>query len=142
MKINQTYLYLASCLTIVLALSCGDDDGIEEPNSELVGTWVASSASISGCSDPTENGEEPLPCTTQLCTRIEFTNDGTFITRETVNGVESVETGTYTISGNLVVITVDGTPDQADFMVNGNTLTLSLLEEDTGCTLRFIWTRE
>ena len=142
MKINRFYLYLAGCLFTVLSLSCGDDDGSELPTNDLVGTWVASSVSVAGCSDPSENEEQVLPCTSQMCTRIEFTSDGTYITRETFNGVEEEERGTYTISGNLVVVTVDGTPDQADFSVNGNTLTLSLLEEDTGCTLSFGWTRQ
>lgn len=142
MKFNRIYLYLAGCLFTVFSLSCGDDDGNELPTNELVGSWVASSASVSGCSDPAENQEELLPCTSQMCTRIEFTADGTYITRETINGVEEVETGTYTISGNLVVVTIGGTPDQADFSVSGNTLTLSLLEEDSGCTLRFGWTRQ
>ena len=138
-QLSRFALFLS--LTGMLFLACGDDDGPEDPTSDLVGVWTVNSVSFT-CPDPSLNDEEIYPCNAQECTTLEFTSNGEYIVRETFDGDEGIERGTYTISGNTVTIRVDTEVDILTWSISGNTVTLNVADNEDGCEATLTGTRQ
>lgn len=134
-KLN--YLLSAMLLLSVFALTgCGDDDD-GETSASIIGTWVLASDSFEGCDDPAENDSNTYTCSETSCNRLTIT--ATTITIAVISEFGSFDSELpYTQSGNT--ITVAG--EAATVTVTDTSLTLFVQEDDEGCTVTTVYTRE
>lgn len=122
--------FLAGLFFLTLILSCSKDD--PKPAGSIIGSWKFASESLTGCTDPTDNG-------TDYCTSdcpILIIADGTWTFTDPVNSSNS-GAGTYTLSGNSITITVSagtGYSGTFTYTVSGTSLTFSDSNYGMGCT--------
>jgi hypothetical protein len=114
-----------------LAAGCGDDNGngTGPSPSPLVGTWRATTATISMVADPNVRLDIVALGGT---IRLSLASGGTFVLSITAPGLEDeVVTGTWTSTGStLTLYAAVGAPSQ--LMVGAGGSTLTLVEEDVG----------
>lgn len=123
-------------LLVILATSCKKDE--PSATGSLLGTWKFTSQSLSGCTDPSNNG-------TDVCT----TGCGTLtITATTWTFADPIPSnsgnGTYTTSGNSITITVtsgSGPAGTYTYAIAGSVLTFSDTNYGGGCTGQLNFTR-
>ena len=117
MKYSNVY----SALIILCLLSFSDCSKSNDPAPpSIIGTWKATSTSISGCNVGTNNKAETA-CTSN-CTQIAFANSAVTIT----DTGSSPIVGTYTINGTTLTVSVPGQTIVYQFSVTSTTLTLTL----------------
>lgn len=114
-----------------LAAGCGDDNGngTGPSPSPLVGTWRATTATISMVAD--ENVRFDLVALGGTI-RLSLASGGTFVLTITASGLEDeVVTGTWSSTGSMVTLYYAvGAPSQLKVGAGGSTLTL--VEEHMG----------
>lgn len=122
--------FLAGLLFMALILSCSKDD--PKPSGTIIGSWKFASESLTGCSDPNDNGTEY--CTTG-CPILVIT-EGTWTLTDQANPSNS-GAGTYTLSGNTITISVSagsGYSGTFTYAVSETSLTFSDSNYGMGCT--------
>lgn len=134
MKQLTKFFMLAALATFVFT-SCGDDD--EDTGLSLEGTvWVETSYASTNCDDPADNESGTSSCTSNECYTI-LLSGGVFTNTEIEGGVTETTTGSYTITGNTikVSITIDGITATVDitFSISGNTLTITFDDPFDNC---------
>lgn len=129
----KSLIFLA--VSALVVASCGSDDE-KKPDHPLVGTWILTNYSLSGCDDSSTDFSELRECTEMMCDKIQFKSNGTVVAIETYDGITDTEQATYTIDGNTV-LACESSNDCGElqtFTIDGNTLTLVNLMEGNGCT--------
>ena len=124
----KTRHLLTSALALIMMTACSDSTGVE--TSDLEGTWTALSMVVSSVADPTmtiDLIEEGSAVT------LVFGEDGTYSVTFTGEGEEDDETGTFTVSGNVLTLveTFEGQveePEEIAIVLSGSTMTLTLSE--------------
>ncbi len=132
-------------LTIVLSLvlgfgimSCGDDD---EVGNSIVGTWSAVDVVRMDCTNPNSDGTITLDCPT-FCLITTFNSNGTASSTYTdPNSGSRTDGGTYTVDGNVLTQCDDNGCESVTFVISGDTLTISVFEEDSDCNLTVTYTK-
>lgn len=132
LKFFQVLIVALLCIGITACDNEGESSPQDDP-SALVGVWNVAAAVTANCTDASENGSFALICTATDCLSVEFKSDGTFVGTELEDGVTFTENGTYSVSGDQLTITQGGMAEVATFSIDGNTLTLSGNEPETGC---------
>ena len=147
----KKFFYLAMMAFVALGITACGDDKNETPSgtNALKGTeWVYAESE-----DETEDG---VTYTLNLTATLKFTtvsNGSLDIYMDVVVGGQSmyntsdVQEFTYTYDGNghgtmTNVDEEDGTTSTIPFTINGNELTISDIDEDTGETLQIVFTRK
>lgn len=149
MKIKSLF-FVAILLSII---SCGkDNDNLAE---SIIGTWQIVQLEYSDCDDSTDNIN--IEVDDSGCTQdqiIEICMDGTmtFTNTDLILLIELSSDGSslgetrgssnYTVDGNTLTI-CDSVNDCEDTAINlsGNTLTITIMDDDDGCLLRLVGER-
>ena len=106
----RTTIILAVVLIVGVFTSCNNDD---DNAPSIVGVWLETSSTTEEFINDVSNGimDETI-ADTENFTRLTFNADGTFTNffSESFNGTvsTSTETGTYTVSDNILSVTYDG----------------------------------
>jgi len=134
MNLRKGFLMMALMLSVSVAMvSCGDDDS--ETGISIVGTWNAVDVTRINCTSADDNSTVTLDCPS-FCFVFTYNSDGTASSTYTdPNSGTSTGTGTYTISGNSLTQCESGDCETSTFVLNGSTLVLTSLEEDSGCSV-------
>ena len=115
-----------SALALILMSACTEATGVE-PN-DLAGTWTATSIVFTSVADPTLSVDMATEGATMSLT---LNADGTYTWAFVFPGEPTEdETGTYTVSGNIMTITASA-QDFAETVAivrSGDTLTLTLTD--------------
>ena len=120
-------------IVILFVLSC-DDDSPSKPNaSDLIGTWVLTKMTV--------GGNEYNPVEMGFSVTIIFNSDGTFQSTEIDGEETTVDTGTWSTSGNTLTITSteDGVTISGPYSVAGNKLTITITDEEDGELITYIY---
>jgi len=144
-KLKTVIVLATMLLTVTLFTSCDSDDDGGQPS--IVGTWLLT-ASTSETID--EDGPQGITNNTvdeDNFTRLTFNSDGTFTEFFSDSFGQAVETGTdsgtYTISDNVLSITYDGDNEtfNSDFTLSsGNRLIIIFTEQDQAINTSFVTT--
>ena len=134
MKNCRPFFVILLISLLFFSISCSDDDDLTTP---LEGTvWVNKSETISGCDNPSMNGTDLSQCTATNCHTL-FLANGILTTTDINNGVTTTESGTYTISGNIITTNNSGSILEITYTIVSTTLTL-VFNFDIGCTVTII----
>lgn len=144
MKQSRFLIYLFCTLFIVafISSSCGDDEPGEETTNDLIGVWSLNSVTYSNCSDPSDNGTEDNSCTATDCIKWEFRTGGVLIATDLFDGDTDTETGSYTISGSNLTVTIEGEMAVGTYSVNGTQFVYNFQDPELDCNTRGTFTRD
>lgn len=127
MKSLIRFLSIAAIAFIIGLSACKDDD----PVNPLIGTWIFTSETTTGCSDPDFNGSETCStnCDEIVITATTITDDtgsinykldgNKIVISESLGGITITITNTYSVSGNQLTIT-----DENDSVFGCKTVTV------------------
>lgn len=137
----KSLIFLA--VSALVFASCSSDDE-KKPDHPLVGTWILTNYSLSGCNDESVDYSESTSCTEVECTKIQFKSDGTLVYIETYDGVTDTEPADYVIDGNTVLAceSPNDCGDLQTFTIDGDILTLVSVSEGNGCTETMVLIKE
>jgi hypothetical protein len=133
-------LFLGIC--ILLFLGCSDDE--EDFLTPLVGSWETYAMTLSGCTDPGDNGsficeEGPgfLPCLA-----VTINSNSTYNLQFNLDDPPSTETGTATVTANTITFCETGSTDcdPLSYVLTGDALTITFTEDD-GCLYTLVFTK-
>lgn len=142
-KVNRSRkmktIILLVVFATILSTSCKSDDDGGEPS--IVGTWLEASSSTEEFTNNVSDGITTETIDADNFIRITFNADGTFSDFSsysyTVNGEVIIETstdsGTYSVSGNVLSFTYDGDTDTetVEFTLSATQLSFDYVEEFT-----------
>ena len=139
-------LRTSSFLTIILLLwACDKEDDKGVSSNKLSGTWSLTYFILANCDDGEENIEYEVTCTSQNCSKIILSKNGTFKTELTISGHTDIDQGTYTISDNTLRICdatgSDCSPAIFEVTDDGKTLTIADLNEESDCNSFAVYKR-
>jgi len=111
--------------------------------SPIVGTWTIINTTQTGCKDPKSNSANPCKnSATTKCWVIKFTEDGKY-SFENAPGATAPETGTYSVTGNILSTTTSaGQKATTTFTIANALFTFTIPEPTTGCTISFIFSKQ
>ncbi len=130
---SKSIMAVMLCLAVVaLFLNCKNDNSpTSAQESGLVGTWKLSKMTIGTLIfDDLE--------TIGFAVTLELKSDGTFRSTEVDEGLTTVETGTWSVSGNTLLLTENNETISATYVLAGNKLTVTMTEEGQPLILEFI----
>lgn len=131
MKISA-YAIVDFMVLILVFAGCSKDE-----DTTIVGTYVVSQKSTSGCTDHSNNANEAKTCTATDCTMLTLSSDGTFSIVEIDNGITSSIGGVYVIETNHITFSwsVGGVAevDNATFSLLGAQLIMTYDHDSNGC---------
>jgi len=117
----------------------------EDPVPSIVGVWRQTSQEGSGCTDPTDNFKFNCPADGP-CDTYTFILEGNKFTMSNtgIDPVNPLATGTYTISGDKLILKYDDIDYSAEssFVLTATTLTLTRKSDSTGCTITLVYARQ
>lgn len=136
MKKISSFLFATSVGVIFLTACSGDDNTATpepEPANHLLGAWKLNTMSVKSY----ENGEvvseyTDVPVATQITWEYDFKQDNTVAYYMLIPAAQLDErgTGTYSLNGNLLTITIDNEPGDFQILqVDADNLHLKLTEE-------------
>ncbi|MEQ9422930.1 MAG: hypothetical protein RJQ09_00835 [Cyclobacteriaceae bacterium] len=138
---NRLLLFLN--LSLLFFASCGgddDDDNDETFVDPIIGTWVSSTYSFSGCVDPSQNLSE-RPC--HACFNFTFREDGTFSQTINIAQIPSESFfGMYTVSGNNLQTCIDDICSNSIIGFTTTDLTITGVDIESGCQIRVRYERQ
>ncbi len=116
-------------------MGCNGSNEDESPGSDLVGLWSITFIELTDCEDPSENQREAdIICTDTDCRKYEFKSDGVFLAIDIYGSDRDVETGTYSVDGSQLSITLDNETSAVTYTIESNTLTIKGTEPELGCS--------
>lgn len=124
--------------TFLLSISSCSDDENPIANVELEGTlWTGTGYVATGCDDPNDNDNSPnYTCTETDCETL-YLENGTVTIIEIRGDVIETITASYTLSGNVVTVTIEENGQTVTFDINytivGDVLTLNFTFPLDGC---------
>ena len=126
-----TYIFVISLLMLLITGGdCNKSSGTGPATVEdLVGTWVLTSVSAFG--------ETYTPEEAEMDMTLIMNADGTYTRIFTEDSVTETYTGTWSISGNTLIIVEDGETMSIPYTFSGNTLTLTMEEDDIEFQMTF-----
>ncbi len=141
--------YLLAICSIFLLASCSSDD--EATIADLSGTYVGTKIETSNCTDSAENvnysgNSDDGICFEEDgltgCILLELTfNNNSYTATYTINAggfmITSTDTGTYDPDAGADEICIDGDCGDIQVSNNGDKLTFTGNDPETGCDLRF-----
>ena len=137
MKLERFQLYLSGCLlaAVMIFSNCDGDDpeGTNEPSNELIGTWSLADLTTSNCAKAFNNGTEEVECSPTDCITWEFKEGGLLETTDVFEDETAVATGTYSIDGDDLTVSLDGETNTGTFSVDANRFIYNLREEEFDC---------
>ena len=144
MKQYRFLLYLTFSLFAVafVASSCGDDEPTVESANDLIGVWRLSTVTSTNCTDPTDNGVENEGCTATDCIKWEFREGGVIVATDIFDGDSDTLTGTYSVSGNNLTVTLDGDTATGTFSVSSTQFVYNFEDPEFGCNVEGRFTRD
>lgn len=124
--------YRASFLALlVFILVCGlfiggcDKDSGTDTGDDLTGTWELNEVTMNSKGQTVKVTPEQAGVQITL----ELNSDGSFSVTEIREGVTAVETGTWHVDGNqLIIEPEDEAPESIPFSLDGNRMTISQIE--------------
>lgn len=129
-------------ILVILISSCNDDKE-SSPSNPIVGTWVMETVTLEDCDDQEDNGDYEVGCTAAACSKVTTTKDGKFTSTITIEGVTESDHGTYEVNGSEIEICSDGGTDcsTSEFQLTNNnkTLTLSEVDDESGCRMTAVY---
>jgi hypothetical protein len=135
---NFLALFLSG-IFLISYIACNDDDDSGISTAPLEGTvWVTTSFVATNCNDPGDNEPQTsVSCTSTDCETLIMQN-GNFAVTTVSGGQTEIMTGTYTISGNVLSVTMVFDSQSVSFdityMIVGNVLTFDFTDPD-GCDI-------
>lgn len=116
---------------LMIFISCGEDED-SIATVDLEGTlWVGTGYVATGCDDPNDNDNSPnYTCTDTDCETLLLQNGTATITNIGGDVIEII-TATYTVSGNVISVTIED---------NGQTVTFDITYTIVGDVLTFSFT--
>ncbi len=147
MKTTKTMILTVLIAASALLTSCSKDD---DNNPSIVGTWNWDSTKTESFKNGVSTGTETDTANDSNIETVTFKSDNTFTDyyKETFisNGTEvtdeGTDEGTYSIKGNVLSTTYDGTTEveESTFTVTNTTLTVVFTYEETsgGDTYKYI----
>jgi len=145
MRILNKYLPRISCFSLaVFIFSCGsndENDMDDEAVDPILANWVSIFTTFQNCDDPAENRPQSA-CTG--CFTFSFKEDGTFLSTVNFAGVPSESSsGTYSTDGNILETCFDdGECVSSQFSINGSEMTITGLNQETGCEIKVRYDRQ
>ncbi len=129
-KLLNTFIVCIFSLTFLT--NCGSDD--VSPLDQLVGNWVASSITVSDCTDTSGNGV--LACT-PFCLDLVINGAGDYTLTSNLEDESITESGTAEVTSNTILLCETGEdecPDANSYTLDGSTLIISFANEEfPGC---------
>ncbi len=144
--------FLVLTLFVFLFNSCTKD----KPEDLIIGDWNIASLKSSNCNNSTDNASYTFTngCTTitesglslTLCMKASFLKNGSYTieTKTTFFGQTETdtETGTYTISGNILkTCPTSGSCNEETFTITESTLSFSSTDATDGCKTETVLTK-
>jgi hypothetical protein len=123
-------------------LSCGTEDTKSPvPQPSLIGYWRYVSLVTSSCSDPADDQSDTCTGSAAACGILALTENTWTWSQTLPDGSQSMETGSYTLSGNYFILSSAAVPGTKMYSISGSaisytTTTLLFLNSSdaTGCT--------
>ncbi len=118
-------------------IGCSDDDSL----GNFVGTWVASSVTVSNCQDEARNGTDQVSCDDVTCTRLELNSDKTYSFQRGL----SIERGTWDGGSSLELCKDEEGEiicERFGVQFSGISLILTTDSTSSGCISSFIFNPE
>ncbi|MBL7846386.1 MAG: hypothetical protein JNL40_02870 [Cyclobacteriaceae bacterium] len=141
--------YLLLVLLAGLCSACSTSDNAQpQPQATLVGSWKFSSFVVTHCTDAGNN--QAVECTALAadCGVLTFTENTWSWVQNMPDGSQLVESGSFTLSSNYIILTGSSSPGVKDYSISGSvysytstTLTFINSSNDTGCTYTQTYTR-
>lgn len=125
---------IISCFWLI---GCGDDDS----SGNFIETWVASSITVSDCSDPARNGTNAVSCDDVTCYRLELNGDDSYTFQRGL----SIENGTWGVGDFLqLCMTEEGETSCENFAVQFTGISMVLTSDSTssGCVTNYFFSPE
>jgi hypothetical protein len=138
---KRSFIYALTAIVLVaMVISCSKDDPAAAPS--VVGTWKFATYLASGCTEPLDNETGSCSGTLIECGALVITATTYDNTPGTLSG-GSAESGTFVISGASATVTpTGGSATVYNFTVTATTLTLSRVDDSSGCTETSTFTRQ
>lgn len=127
--------FLAIIISLIVFTGCNGNNEDESPGSDLLGLWSVTFIGLTDCDDPADNQQDVgIICTSTDCRKYEFKSDGVLSVIDIYGSDRDVETGTYSVDGNQLSITIDNETGTVTYTIDNNTLTMQGREPDVGCS--------
>lgn len=133
---KTTYKVILMALPFILLTFCDKDESVTPK--PYIGTWTLTQEVYANCADPLWNSTETYNCAANVddCYKVTFTSDGKITT---VIGDGSITiSGTYTESGNKLIVKIVGDTMELTYTVSGNNLTLKYNDGDCDITESYV----
>ena len=139
---NSTVLKLILMLSLSLLMfsACGDDDPTGPGVDSIVGVWKPLTSTIyyGSLTSPDSTDVSASGIDNDIQFTLTINDDNTWSSVFVFLGITESDSGTWSVSGNTITIKAPDEPDSTDdFVVSGNTLTLTDSETIDGYTVYF-----